>query len=179
MKDVFEEYFPENDLPLIVSFANHLYEHGYSTVVGFDFWDLRAYLNGDEPEISILTVKNHLNSHTVQKISDSTSPYKVILIEGDGVSLRKLEHQSRFLAMFGVGVYLRNAGWLILPGKPKINVTEDLMYQVLDRYSQDDEGNWGKECTKCGIWKPETEYYNNPNPTARDPRRNLCKECFG
>jgi hypothetical protein len=177
MRELLETFFPRNDSPLLVSFANQLHRHGFSTVIDFDFWDLRAYNGSNEPEISVLTIKNHLSPRMIERISQSESPYKIILVEGNGISLKKIEHQARFLAMLGVGIYLRNAGWLILPGNPKIRVSDDLKFQILDKYTQDERGTWGKFCTKCGVWYPHDQFYKNPNPNARDPHRNLCKSC--
>ena len=177
MKEVLESFFPDNKIPLLVSLSNHLHLHGYATQVEFDFWDMKAYKDSELPDISIVTVKNHVSSSTLEAVSKDFSPYKIILVEGDRISLPKLVNQSRFLAMLGVGVYIRNAGWVVLPGKPMLLVSEDFQLLVLEKYTKNKRGKWGKYCTKCGAWTQYNGFYKNPNSNARDPRRNHCKEC--
>lgn len=176
--ELLESFLPDNDAPLLVSLSNFLRQHGYVTKVEFDFWDMKAYKDHDKPVLLVTTVKNHINSSIFQQIAEADSPYKVILVEGDRISLPKLENEARFLAMVGAGVYIRNAGWAVLPGTIKLSGLESFRLRVLDRYSEDASGVWGKHCTKCGEWRPKTEFYANPNRNARDPYRNQCKPCF-
>lgn len=176
--DLLESFLPDNDAPLLVSLSNLLREHGYATKIEFDFWDMKAYRDKDQAEIAITTVNNHVNSTIFQKIVDSEAAYKIVLVEGDRISLAKLENQARFLAMLGVGVYVRGVGWAILPGMVRLDGVEDFMFRMLPKYTQDEDGTWGKFCTKCGAWYPHTEFYANPNRTHRDPYRNQCKTCF-
>ena len=172
-----EEFLPRSKLPLVVSFSNFLETEGYIIKIGFDFWDVYAFKDHDDPMIAVTTIKNHLNSTILTRIADSNTPTKIILVEGDKIHLDRIEHESRFLAMMGVGVYVREVGWVVLPGVPVLEVGDDFVYKTMERYTMDDAGNWGKHCKVCGVWTPTTGFYDSSYHNSRDPKRHVCKRC--
>lgn len=179
MKDIFEGFFPDRDVPIIAAFSYHLKKFGYSTVIDFGFWDVLGYKDDDEPEIGLLQVKNTVRKDQIARLAKETVPYKVILADSEVANLGHIDSIRVFLAQLGVGLYIRDVGWYVLPGTTSIPVAEDILFRVTKRWFQDSSGNWRKTCTKCGReLGPESFYKQSKSISTRDPYRHVCKSCF-
>jgi hypothetical protein len=180
MKEVLNSYFADNDTPLLISFANHLKDWGYSVEIDYDNWDLLAYKESDEPDIAVLTVNKSLRPNQIRNIAQGEGPSKVVLVEGDDLELDDKIAMKLFMAQINVALYFRNLGWVSYTDEHRKLGFRDWNYRLLRHYRQDEDGTWNKACYGCGAFQPLTEYYRRPfsQGTARDPYRNLCKTCW-
>lgn len=173
------KYVADANEPLIVSFSNFLREYGLSTRVEYEFWDLLGYGETDSPEIAVLIRRNRLSPNEIFRLTEKIAPQKVVLLEGDEIPWDDIDSMRLFCAAIGVSLYIRNIGWVVSLTKAMLEREEDWHFKVLDRYSQDEHGNWGKFCTKCGVWQPTWGFYKrgSKDRNAKDPYRNICKDC--
>lgn len=180
MKVDLNHFFPDDAQPLLVSFSNFLHEKGVSTRIEFDFWDLYGYTEDDTPLYAVVTLKNRILPTDFRRLTQVVAPLRIVLLEGDDVYAPRIDGMRTFLASIGVGMYVRNLGWVCLPGNPLIPASEDWSFKLLDKYTRGKDGSWEKACTKCGEIKPTSEFYRRPRgqERARDPFRNVCKTCF-
>jgi hypothetical protein len=175
---IFREFFPSTNMPLIVSFVNHLTENDYTAVIEFGFWDFLVYEDDGNPVLAVKSVKNSIMKDEIFSIATDKTPQKVILVEGEEIHYGRLESIRVFLASLGVGLFIRGFGWWTYPHYPLIVPPDDLAFKLSKRWTQDEEGFWVKKCTKCHKWKGPEEFYRRPQKTAKDPYRNICKGCF-
>ena len=178
MKLLFEEFEAEEAVPILVSYVNHLKGLGYTCEVDFGFWDVFAYKGEDGPEVAVLQVKNSLRKDQLYRLSRESYKFKVVLAESSDVNAFIMPSLTTFLAMLGVGMYVRDAGWVVLPNENKISAVKDLEFRTAKRWYRTKEGEWRKNCSKCGKSKAPDEFYPRNYPKARDPYRHICKECF-
>jgi len=173
------DYLADTNEPLIVSFSNFLREYGLTTRVEYDFWDLLGYGEDDNPEIAVLVRRNKLSPNEIFRLTEKIAPQKAVLLEGEQIPWDDIDTMKLFCASIGVSLYIRNVGWIASKTKPLVEKTDDWHFRVLDRYSQDEHGNWGKFCTRCGEWLPTWEFYRRGarDRNAKDPYRNICKAC--
>jgi hypothetical protein len=158
--------------------VNHLRKHGYSCEVDFGFWDVFGYKDADEPEIAVLQVKNTVNKGQIARLAREKYPIKVVLADSEAVNVGHIDSIRVFLAHLGVGLYIRGVGWYVLPGSGSIHVVEDVLFKVSKRWYQDEDGNWRKDCTKCGRALGPESFYRQSNKSVRDPYRHICRSCF-
>jgi len=172
-------FMADNNKPLIVSFSNFLGEHDVATKVGFEFWDLFGYAEGDTPVLAAIIRKGILRPKEIFRLSDKIAPVKVVFIEGDDLDPADIDTMKMFLASMGVSMYVRNVGWLVTKTKGIIPMADDWPFQMLKRYTQNEEDVWGKVCHTCNKWTPYWNFYARGGDAvnAKDPRRNLCKSC--
>jgi hypothetical protein len=174
----FLAFNPAFEDPLVVSFINLARSQGYASEISFGFWDFFVYDHDDQPQIALKTVKNAISDHVMAQLTVERTPMKVLLLEGGTPHLDQLEGQKLYLAATGTGVFVRNVGWITLPGTPLAPHVHDLQLKLAKRWSQDENGQWRKACTKCGEFKTPEGFYRSAYRTARDPYRNVCIECF-
>lgn len=177
-RDDFLAFTPPNDAPLVVAFIDFLRQNGLSTAIQFSFWDFLAYDHADDPLIGIKSVRNKVTEPVLARMASDPTPLKVLLLEGSNPAWAKLDAQKLFLAATGTGVFVRNVGWRILPGKPLNGEVIDLRLKLAPRWNQDEDGVWRKACTKCGEFKPLEGFYDTNYPTGKDPKRHICIPCF-
>lgn len=172
------DFVPSANVPLVISLVEELKSAGYTVEIAWEHWDFLVYDHEDEPVMVIKTVKNSVRNDTISHLLVENAPIKVILVDGDRPDYEKLSTQRIFLASTGTAVYVRNVGWLSLPSHvPEVD-TEELRFKLSKRWTKGKDGIWRKKCTKCGVWKTAEEYYRSAYRTAKDPYRNVCKECM-
>jgi hypothetical protein len=180
MKELFESYFADNDTPLLISFANHLKNWGYSTEIDYDLWDLLAFKESDEPDIVVMTTKTGLRPNQVRNIASVEGPVKVILVEAGDLLVDDMLAMKLFMAKVNVALYFRGIGWVNYSEEHKNLGFRDWNYRLQRHYRLNEEGEWEKACSSCGEYKLLKRYYRRPRTqgTARDPYRNICLDCW-
>ena len=173
-----EGFMPYIGTPLVISFVEMARSLGYSTEIGWDFWDFYLYEHQDRASMVVKTMQNHVTSDQLSRIMVEKTPLKVLLIDGARPKFKELEGQKLFLAATGTGVYVRNVGWLTYPSSPVLETVEDLQLKLAPRWNLDSDGIWRKTCTGCGVRKEQKDFYKAASRTARDPYRNQCVSCF-
>lgn len=180
MKEVLDSYFADNDTPLLISFANHLKNWGYTVEIDYDLWDLLAFKEADEPDIVVLTTKTGIKGNQLRNLASQDGPNKVILVEGDDLNLDDKVAMKLFMAQVNVALYMRNLGWVTYSDEHRELGFRDWNFRMMRKYQRDDNGVWHKACNTCGAIQPISEFYRRPSTqgSARDPYRNVCKTCW-
>jgi hypothetical protein len=180
MKEVYETYFPDLDLPLVVSFATHLRNMGYSVVVDYNLFDLLVYDKEGELVLGVLSTRAYPSPSEMQSVMSDDIPEKVILVENPGDMVAEKLASKMYLAHTDVSLYLNGLGWAYFRGdEPKIDYRE-WKFQGLRRYRKQDNGEWVKKCVFCDTYKTVDNYYRRHRwgGRIRDPYRNVCKTCW-
>ena len=172
-----QEFSPPPDEPLIVGFSNYVRSFGYSTAVSFDFFDMHVYLDQDESILDVKQIRNDLTADQIRRLVIVPTLTKVVLIEGSRPKLSNILANLVLLSAAGVGAFAANLGWLWLPRRQE-EVLTDVRYKLAPRWHQDPDRGWLKACTACGELKTPSEFYNRPQKTALDGKRNFCIPCF-
>lgn len=172
-------YFQEDEkAPLLFSLLELAKDHGYSSRISFDFYD--AYVEDEEGNkiLGIKTVKNYVSQDLLERLVLDKLPRKIILVEGDSPHKEKFMEQAMFLSSAGCGLYIRGHGWVFYPSTASVPVQEDSRYILAPRWNRAADGRWLKRCTSCRQNRTPDEFYDNPNRTGLDPKRNQCIICF-
>ena len=179
MKIDITHYQADTDKPLIISFANFLAEYDVTTVMNEGFWEILGYTTDDGPTFALSTKRTYLKPKEIYYLTETIAPNKVLLLEPSDLQIDEMETIQAFCHSLGVSLYARNVGWLVAPGKPLLTNTEDLFFRMSSAYTQDNVGNWKKECRVCKKSLPTFAFYKQQQPgkRLRDPYRNICKNC--
>lgn len=173
-----DSFSPSEGVPLVMSFVDMLQEMGLTTEIAWDHWDFRVYNHEDVPLMVLKSVKNRISPDTLTRLLTEETRYKMILVDGDRPDYDLLMSQRVFLATSGTGVYVRGVGWLSKPSGKLSEAPKDLRLRLAPRWSQDETGRWLKKCTTCEELKGTDDFYASAYKTAKDPYRNICKECM-
>ena len=174
----FLAFTPRLNTPLVISFVEHMRSLGYSSVIRFDFWDFSLFQDEDDPICVVKTARNTVTDPMLERLTLDEVPIKVILLDGPEPKWENLKKKTPFLSLIGAGVFVRDVGWVTLPGKGVESDIEDLRFKISGKWHRNNAGEWRKRCTSCHVPKGPEEYYDSAYPTARDPKRNICKECM-
>lgn len=174
------EFLPRIEGPLVVELIDYLRNHeGLTMTLDWGVWDFVSSTEGDEgvPQLAIKSVRNSIPSPTVEALSRSPIPLKLILVEGANPNIESLKAQGMLLSSSGVGVYVRNFGWVTLPSKRTYIAPEELALIKARKWRKNDDGEWVKRCRTCKSWKGVTEYYKIGGSKGVDPYRGQCRAC--
>jgi hypothetical protein len=180
MKEIYETYFPDLDLPLIVSFTTHLRNFGYSVKIDYDLYDILVYDKKGELVMGVLSTRVYPNSAEMKSVLADETIEKVILVENPGDLVEEKLIAKMYLAGSDVSIYLNGYGWgYVRGGEPKMNY-QQWKFHGLARYSQREDGEWLKECVFCHEKQTLDQYYRRHRwgGRIRDPYRNVCKTCW-
>lgn len=180
MRHILESYYPDLDLPLLVSFSNHMKANGYYVEIDFDLFDLKIYDKNGELVLGAVSVKGFIGPSTIFALGSDDIPHKVVLVESATMSMDEKVSAKLFLSKIDVSIYVRNTGWLFLFDDVVEHNYQDWGFRVLPRYSQDSHGIWHKKCVICDESKVLSEFYRRARYKGlqRDPYRNVCKACW-
>lgn len=175
-----KNFTPKFSVPLAVSFVQQLYDSGYRIKPSFDYFD---YYVGDDTgtKIAVKTIKNGISASLRRKLVTTSTPMKVLLVEGENPAFEQFKSLSIFLAQVGTGVFVKNVGWVVLPRTTDQAMIEPLRFKIAPRWREvqvGDDTEWRKTCTSCGRELNPDDFYDNPNKTAKDPKRNQCIDCM-
>lgn len=154
----------------------HLRDLGLKTRKSFDYFDSYALDDSGTPRVAIKVIRNSMTSVLTKKLTQSSVPVKVVLVEGKRPAFVTFKGNSLFLSSTGTGVFVRNVGWVITPTRHDPDFQKEIRLKMSPRWSKED-GVWLKTCTNCGARKEPDEFYKNPNKGMQDPTRNHCKVC--
>lgn len=146
--------------------------------IDWGVWDfVSSGGESENPEVAVKSVRNTIPSDTIDAITRSPIPLKIILVEGQNPNLDRLMGQAILLSSVGCGVYVRNYGWLTLPSRRITVPDDDINFIKSKRWQKDPERGWIKRCRECGEHKTPDEYYQTGKTTGYDPFRHICKAC--
>lgn len=172
-------FLPRVEGPLVVELVEFLRNHEH-VIMAIDWgdWDfIGSTEDAEEPEIAIKSVKNRISPSELEVISKSPIPVKVILVEGFTPNLPLLSSQAGLLAAVGVGVYVRDVGWLALPAYVPLLRDADALLARTKWWKKNAEGIWVKKCRYCRVEKTQDGFYRTGKDVGKDPYRGICKEC--
>ena len=180
MKEVYESYFPELDLPLIVSFANHLKNLGYSVKVDFDLYDLLVYNSDDTPILGVMSAKRFPTPDRIMSVIEDETPEKVILVENPGDEVEATLSAKMYMLGGDLSIYLNRIGWVYVRGGQPKSDFQQWKFGRLARYRRAENGEWVKKCVFCETHKTLDNFYRRHRwgGRIRDPYRNVCKACW-
>ncbi len=180
MKEVYNTYFPDVNIPLIVSFVSHLREFGYFFEVDYDLYDFLVYNHDGELVMGVLSCKKAPTPREMRAILADDTPEKVVLVEDPGDMVNSSLEVRTFLRGSDVSAYLGGCGWAHMnEGEVTLDYSPWKFYKM-DRYAKREDGEWAKQCSGCGEWKTFDNYYRRHRwgGRLRDPYRNFCKACW-
>lgn len=180
-RELLDTFTPADDLPLVVEFVSHARKSGYSAAIRFDAWDFELYAPSsvtDEPVAVVKSLKSGVGRRVLEAVLSSEAPVKLLLIEDRRLDPAKAFTSLGFLAMSGVGAYLRGHGWLTLPGRVSYSKPEDFALRRARRWRQSEDGTWLKACTACGELHGVEGFYRTRQAGRLDPYRDVCKACW-
>jgi hypothetical protein len=172
-----KKFSPEKELPLAVSLLQYLHSLGYAAYVPWDYFDYYVS-DGDSDVIALKTIRNGVSTSLERHLALTDIPTKLILVEGHNPAFEQFKSLALTLSMTGTGLYVRGYGWAVTPHVGKFRDLDPVRYKNAPRWTQQPDGVWLKACTNCGQLLPPELFYDNPNRTARDPKRNQCIPCM-
>jgi hypothetical protein len=178
LRDDFHAFTPALDLPLVVSFVTWCRSIGLTPAVEFGNWDFLVYEGSKEPLMAVKSIRNDVSDGLMARLVTEPAPIKVLLVEGAKPDLEHLRELTMAFAATGTGIFVRDVGWIVLPGRPMATKSDDLRFKLAPRWNQDPDGTWRKACSKCGELKTPEGFYRSQYRTSKDPTRHICKECF-
>lgn len=172
------EFLPRVEGPLVVELVEFLRAHeGLVCQMDWGEWDFVAVDEEGTEMLGIKSVRNHLPKTTVEQVFRSLIPYKVFLVEGESPDFTLLSAHASLLSSQGVGIYVRNYGWVGIPHfRPKRAAPVDKL-MFAPAWSQNPEGRWEKRCSRCKQKKTPNEFPFRGKDARRDPYKNICKVC--
>lgn len=172
-------FLPRVAGPLVVELVEYLRDHEHLVCyIDWGEWDfLGSGPDEDLPTIAIKSVRNSIPRDLVSVLSRSLIPFKIILVEGENPRIEDLKAQGILLAAAGVGVYVRNYGWVTLPNYVKPIADEETRLIAASAWRKNDDGYWLKRCNSCGVEKTPRDFPRRGRDARRDPFKSVCKAC--
>jgi hypothetical protein len=176
-KDHYAAFSPRAETPLVVDFLSLAAESGVTSRTDFGFWDFLGSRGPIDRYMVVKTVKNRVTPALLKRVLSEKAPVKILLAEGRNPQIAGDDPRRLFLASTGTGLYVRDVGWVTMPGKPMAGSTEDIDLKLSRRWRKSSSGVWMKRCRKCGLERPPECFYRSSEPSSRDPYRSSCKDC--
>lgn len=177
LQQIIESFVPFDDSTLAASWEWHLRHNGYASRPLRSFWDTLSE-HATLPEIVTKTIHGKMTSAQLRRVTMDSYPIKILLVEGRPI-FENLTSYGFVAATARAGIYVRSAGWLVIPLHGEVELDDPLAYT--GAWFKDAEGDWVKLCPSCGEAKMQHEYYLKSRTRVsprRDPYRNPCKECL-
>lgn len=176
IRPVLKEFEENFNVPLAAELAIFLAENGFPSQAKGDLFDYHVYDQFGERIAAVKTVQSFLSKPLRRNLALADTPNKILLVENPNTGLEWWIDAAMGLAHLGIFVYLRDYGWTFAPRELKVLDPLEARLQRAKRWYRIEE-TWYKTCTKCHLSKQPHEFYDNPRPTATDPKRNICIEC--
>ncbi len=172
-------FLPRVEGPLVVELIEYLRNHeNMYCSIDWGEWDFVGGPSGqDSPQIAIKSVRNTIPRDMVSVLSRSIIPFKIVLVEGHNPRVDALKAYAWLMAPAGVGIYVRNYGWISLPSYVKPHDKDDERLMAASAWRKDEDGVWLKECSSCKIEKTPSDFPLRGRDARRDPYKSVCKVC--
>lgn len=172
-------FLPRVEGPLVVELVEFLRNHeNLICYIDWGEWDFIGSGEEDDlPQIAIKSVRNTIPRDLVSVLSRSLIPLKIVLVEGANPDIESLKAFAGLMAVSGVGIYVRNYGWISLPSFVPPFADADTRLAGAAAWRKNEDGQWLKRCTSCGVEKTPHDFPLRGRDARRDPYKSVCKTC--
>ncbi len=130
-------------------------------------------------EVPVLRVQHKLSPFQMARVTSDEHPIKLLLYDSTLTDMDAQWSNLLFLSRFGVGVWIRGQGWVLVPHQKPVFPDLSPQLRLSRGWTRDNRGIYWKKCRgPCQRTLNPEEFPKHGVPNRLDLYRNLCKLCY-